>query len=139
MHDQLTENVLFSSKAIRTSKSEIGLIHYIEKISISLFYIFCILSQTTTGVNWRSGRASDSGSTGCEFEFHHCFNLLTALGKLLTTNVHPLDPGVNGYLAKDSYHSVAPGIIAMAAMGVYTPQGAEMVLECIMSVIKARG
>ena len=29
----------------------------------------------------------------CEFESHHRFNLLTAFGKLLTTNVHPLDPG----------------------------------------------
>ena len=46
-----------------------------------------------SGVDWRSGRAPDSGSTGCEFESHRCFNSLTALGKLLTTNVHPLDPG----------------------------------------------
>ena len=44
-------------------------------------------------VDWLSGRAPDSGSTGCEFESHHCFNSLTALGKLLTTNVHPVDPG----------------------------------------------
>ena len=50
------------------------------------------LWTTLCGVDWRSGRAPDSGSTGCEFESHHCFNSLTALGKLLTTNVHPLDP-----------------------------------------------
>ena len=40
---------------------------------------------------------------------------------------------------KDSFYSVAPGIIVVASMGVYAPQGAEMVLVCYMSVLKARG
>ena len=62
-----------------------------------------------------------------------------ALGKLLTTNVHPLNPGVNQYLPKDTFYSVAPEIIVVAAVGVYAPHGVEMVLECIRSVIKARG
>ena len=52
-----------------------------------------------TGSDWRSARLSDSGYMVFEFEWRHCFNSLTALGKLLTTNVHPLDPGVNAYLA----------------------------------------
>ena len=32
------------------------------------------------------------------------------------TNVHPLNPQSNGYLAKDSFYSVAPKIIVVAAM-----------------------
>ena len=35
----------------------------------------------------------DSGPMGCEFESHRCFKSLTTLGKLITTKVHPLDPG----------------------------------------------
>ena len=70
----------------------------------------------------------DTGSKGCEFDsrWDHCFNLLKALGKLLSTNVHLLDPGVDGYLAQDSFNSAAPGIIVVAAMGVFAPQGIEM-------------
>ena len=59
-----------------------------------LLILSCLILRC--GMGWRSSRAPDSGSRGCEFESHHCFNSLTALGKLLTTNVHPLDPGVNG-------------------------------------------
>ena len=44
------------------------------------------------GEDWCSG----SGSMGCEFDSG--LNSLMALVKLLATNVHPLDPGVNGYL-----------------------------------------
>ena len=50
-----------------------------------------------------------------------CLNSLMALGKLLTTNVHPLNPRVNDYLAKESFYSV------VAAMGVYAPQGVKSV------------
>ena len=39
------------------------------------------------GMDWLIGRALDPRPTGCEFESHYCFNSLTALGKLLTTNV----------------------------------------------------
>ena len=79
---------------------------------------------------------SDSGSMGYKFNhrWHHCFISLTAFGKLLTTNVRPLDPGVYWYLAKDSFYSFTPGIIVVAAMGVF-----EMVLECIRSIIKDQG
>ena len=56
-----------------------------------------------------------------------CFNSLTALGKLHTTQVHPFYPGANEYLAKDSFYSILPGIIVVAAMGVYVPQRVEMV------------
>ena len=45
---------------------------------------------------WRSGKAPDLESTCCEFESQHCFNLPMALGKLLTTSVHPLDQGDEG-------------------------------------------
>ena len=85
----------------------------------------------------RSGRAW-LGSTSCELGPHwkHCFNSLTALGKLLTTNVHPLHQGVNGSLAK----TILPGITFMEAMGVYMlPRQVEIVLECISSVIKTMG
>ena len=79
-------------------------------------------------MDWHSGRVSNSGSMGCEFfpRWHHCFNSLTALGKLLTTNVHP---EMNKYLAKDSVYLVAPGIVVVGAMGVFlcAPQGVEMV------------
>ena len=35
----------------------------------------------------------DLGYMGCEFESHHCFNSLTAaFCKMLTINVHTLDP-----------------------------------------------
>ena len=58
-------------------------------------------------------------------------NSLTALGKLFTTNVHPLDPGVNGYLTKDSFYSIVPGIIVMAANGCKCRE--------LGSLLKARG
>ena len=63
-------------------------------------------------------RASDSRTMGREFNprLHHCFISITGLGKLLSTNVHPVDPRVNGYLAKDSFYWVAPEIIVVAAM-----------------------
>ena len=67
----------------------------------------------------------------------YCFNALKALGKLFTTNVGPLDPGVNEYLARDSFYSVAPEMIVMAAMGVYALQGVEKVQECISSCIRS--
>ena len=46
---------------------------------------------------------------------------------------------MNRYLAKDSSHSVACGIIVVAIMGVYANQGVQMVVECIRSVMKAGG
>ena len=53
------------------------------------------------------------GASGCEFDpfWKHRFNSLTSMGRLLTTNVHTLDPGVNGHLAKDRFYSVLPGAI----------------------------
>ena len=72
------------------------------------------------GVDWRSGRAPDSGSTGCEFESHHCFNSLTALGKLITTNVHPLDPG-DEWVPGLGQYLPAPEKIVVAAWGVCSP------------------
>ena len=50
-------------------------------------------------VELNSGRASDSGSTGCEFNsYRDHFSI--ALGKLITMGLHSLDTGVNRYLTK---------------------------------------
>ena len=71
------------------------------------------------GVVWRSSRALDLGSTCSKFEFHHCFNSLTALGKLLTANVHPLDPGDEWVPGLGQYiYPSALEIIVVAAWGV---------------------
>ena len=43
------------------------------------------------------------------------------------TYIATLDPGVNGKMSKDSFYSVAPWIIFVAAVGVYAPQGVDMV------------
>ena len=49
--------------------------------------------------------------------------------------MHPLDKGVNGYLAQDSFYLIVHGIIVVAAMGFHDSQGVGMILECIRSVI----
>ena len=70
-----------------------------SKIEIGSLTFELSCKQIHSGVHWSSGRVSDSGSTGCKFD--HCFNSLTAMGKLLTTNVHTLDPKMNEYLTSD--------------------------------------
>ena len=42
--------------------------------------------------DWYNGRVSDFASIHCPFNPHgdHCYDSLTALGKLLTPNVNPL-------------------------------------------------
>ena len=72
------------------------------------------------GVDLLNGRASDSGSTGCEFNPGCFYSLCSGFGKqqLLTTNVHPLDTEVKGHLAKESCYFDAPGIIFVAGMDV---------------------
>ena len=67
------------------------------------------------------------------------FNSLSAMGKLLITNVHPIDPQFNGYLVKASFYSVASETIVVVATGVHAPQGVEIILKCIRSIIKVRG
>ena len=70
------------------------------------------------GVDWHSGKVSES--RGCELDSHwdHCFNSLKALGKLLTTNVQFISLGVNRCLAKDSVYQFVPGVIVVGATGV---------------------
>ena len=101
----------------------------------------CHKLDESSGLDWRSGRVSDLGSMGCEFDhrWHQGFTSLAALGKLLTTNVHSLDPGVNGYLAKDSFYSAGPGIIVVAATGVYGEHGVETVKRVYQVRYKGQG
>ena len=62
----------------------------------------------------------DSGFTGCEFSpyWDHCQQPWASW----LPHVYHLDPGLNGYPAKDGIYSVAPGIITGVATGVYTAQ-----------------
>ena len=79
-------------------------------------------------MNWHSDR------TVVE---HLTRNLKATSSMLHGTTVHftnslghmpPFNPGVNGYMAKDNFYSVVPGITIVAAqMGPYAPQRVEMV------------
>ena len=62
---------------------------------------------------------------GCWFNshWHHCFNSLMALDKLLTTNVHPLDPGDEWVPGQVQFFSTR------WRLGVTAPQGGEMVYQ----------
>ena len=77
---------------------------------------------------WHTAGSPNSEYLGCGSNprWAHCFNSLKALGKLLAQAAYPLNPGLNGNLAKDSFYSVALGIIVLAAIGVYAPQRVEM-------------
>ena len=75
---------------------------------------------------------------GAVVECHHCVNSLTAWSKLLTTNVHLLDPGLNGCLTLNSNYLSAPEIIVVAAWGVCSP-GCCAGYGMSASVIKAGG
>ena len=93
--DQL-EQLLAYQNAIEALTVSMTLVLYLSVINI---YELRGLSQVSIShVSWRSGRVLDSGSIGCNFnpQWDHCFNSLTALGKLLTTHMATLDPGVNG-------------------------------------------
>ena len=49
-------------------------------MDVSKSKLNCFKQPVVLGYDWCSGRATCSGSTGCEFGSHPCFNSLTALG-----------------------------------------------------------
>ena len=74
-------------------------------------------------VEWTGGQ-SNLGYTGSKFNpgRNHCFNSLSVLGKLSTTNVYPLDPAEIGYLVKYS----VPGIVLLLIQQwAYAPQSGD--------------
>ena len=66
-------------------------------------------------------------------------NSLTALDKLLTTNVHPLDPGDEWVPGLGQYLPSAPEKIVVAAWGVCSPGSWAGYGIFRSAIIKARG
>ena len=95
--------------------------------------------MTLCGGDWSNGTASDSESMDCKLEpcWDFCFSSLPWASSL--PNVHPLHLGKNWYLVKDIFYSVVSGIIAITIMGVFVPQGDEMVVRKQKVYCKGQG
>ena len=72
-----------------------------------------------------SSRPKKRRDMGCEYH-NSCSNSLTTLGKLLTTHMNPLEPGVNRFFAKKIIYTALPGIFVIAAK-VYALKGVDIV------------